>query len=88
MPGATNPLSFVLVTNCFLPHRADLQRHCCKISGSMARATKVEKARHLNAVRGLLQSQLARADVVRQLAREFDLSQRQAYRYLEKASQL
>ena len=54
----------------------------------MARATKVEKARHLNAARGLLQSQLARADAVRQLASEFDLSQSQAYPYLEKASQL
>ena len=54
----------------------------------MARATKVEKARHLNAARGLLQSQLARADAVRQLASEFDLSERQAYRYFEEASQL
>ena len=54
----------------------------------MGRATKVKKARHLNAARGLLQSQLARADAVRLLASEFDLSQRQAYRYLEKASQL
>ena len=54
----------------------------------MARATKVEKARHLNAARGLLQSQRARADAVRQLAGQFDLSERQAYRYLEQASQL
>jgi chromatin segregation and condensation protein Rec8/ScpA/Scc1 (kleisin family) len=54
----------------------------------MARATKAEKARHLNAARALLQRQLARADAVRQLSREFDLSERQAYRYLEKASQL
>ena len=54
----------------------------------MARATKTVKAQHLNAARGLLQRQLARADAVRQLSREFDLSERQAYRYLEKASQL
>jgi hypothetical protein len=54
----------------------------------MARATKAEKAQHLNAARGLLQRRLARADVVRQLSREFGLSQRQAYRYIEKASQL
>jgi len=54
----------------------------------MARATKVEKARHLNAARGLLQSQGARADAVRQLAGQCDLSERQAYRYLEQASQL
>ena len=54
----------------------------------MARATKTVKAQHLNAARALLQRQLARADAVRQLSREFDLSERQAYRYLEKASQL
>jgi len=42
----------------------------------MARATKVEKARHLNAARGLLQSQLARVAAVRQLASELDLSVR------------
>jgi len=54
----------------------------------MARATKAEKAQHLNAAHGLLQRRLSRADAVRQLSREFDLSQRQAYRYLEKASQL
>jgi hypothetical protein len=54
----------------------------------MARATKAQKAQHLNAARGLLQGQLARADAVRRLSREFDLSERQAYRYLEKASRL
>jgi hypothetical protein len=54
----------------------------------MARATKAEKAQHLNVARGLLRRQLVRADAVRQLAREFHLSERQAYRYLEKASQL
>ncbi len=54
----------------------------------MARATKAEKAQHLNAARGLLKRQPAGPDAVRQLARDFDLSQRQAYRYLEKASQL
>jgi hypothetical protein len=54
----------------------------------MARATKAEKAQHLNAARALLQHQLARADAVRQLSRQFDLSERQAYRYIEKASQL
>jgi hypothetical protein len=54
----------------------------------MARATKAEKAQHLNAARGLLQRQLGRADAVRRLSREFHLSERQAYRYLEKASQL
>jgi hypothetical protein len=54
----------------------------------MARSTKTEKAQHLNAARGLLQRHLGRADAVRQLSRQFDLSERQAYRYLEKASQL
>jgi hypothetical protein len=54
----------------------------------MARATKAEKAQQLNAARGLLQRPLSRADAVRQLSREFDLSERQAYRYLERASQL
>ena len=54
----------------------------------VARATNAEKAQHLNAARGLLQRQLPRADAVRQLSRQFDLSQRQAYRYLESASRL
>lgn len=54
----------------------------------MARATKAERAQHLNAARGLLQRQPTRGDAVRQLSREFDLSERQAYRYLEQASQL
>ena len=54
----------------------------------MARATEAENAQHLNAARVLLRRQLVRADAVRQLAREFHLSERQAYRYLEKASQL
>jgi len=54
----------------------------------MTRSTKAEKAQHLNAARGLLQRQVARPEAVRRLAREFDLSERQAYRYLAKASQL
>jgi hypothetical protein len=54
----------------------------------MARATKAMKAQHLNAARILLQRQRVRVDAVRQLSREFDLSERQAYRYLEKAAQL
>ena len=52
----------------------------------MARSTKAKKAQYLNAERGLLQRQLSRTDAVRQLSRECDLSERQAYRYLEKAS--
>jgi predicted DNA-binding transcriptional regulator YafY len=53
----------------------------------MTRSTKAEKAQHLNAARGLLQ-QVARPEAVRRLSREFELSERQAYRYLEEASQL
>jgi len=54
----------------------------------MTRSTKAEKARHLNAARGLLQRQVALPEAVRRLSREFDLSERQAYRYLQEASQL
>jgi hypothetical protein len=54
----------------------------------MTRSTKTEKARQLNAARGLLQHQVALPEAVRRLSREFDLSERQAYRYLQEASQL
>lgn len=54
----------------------------------MARSTKAEKAQHLNAARGLLHRHIARSEAVRRLSREFDLSERQAYRYLEKAARL
>jgi hypothetical protein len=54
----------------------------------MTRSTKAAKAQQLNAARGLLQRQVARSEAVRLLSREFDLSERQAYRYLEEASQL
>src|SRR5437899_13078440 len=54
----------------------------------MVRSTKAKKAQQLNAARGLLQRQVALPQAVRRLSREFDLSERQAYRYLEEASQL
>src|SRR5207248_5784485 len=54
----------------------------------MARSTKAEKARQMNAARGLLQRGVELPEAVRRLSREFDLSERQAYRYLEEASQL
>ena len=54
----------------------------------MARSTKAEKARQLNAALGLLQRHIALPEAVQRLSREFDLSERQAYRYLEEASQL
>jgi hypothetical protein len=54
----------------------------------MTRSTKAEKAGQLNAARGLLQRRIALPEAMRRLSREFDLSERQAYRYLEEASQL
>jgi hypothetical protein len=54
----------------------------------MARSTKAEKARHVNAARVLLQRPVVLSEAVRRLSREFDLSERQAYRYLEEASEL
>jgi hypothetical protein len=54
----------------------------------MTRSTKEQKAQQLNAAHGLLQRRLALPDAVRRLSRKFDLSERQAYRYLEEASQL
>ena len=54
----------------------------------MTRATKAEKARQLNAAHGLIQRHVSLAEAVRRLSSEFDLSERQAYRYLEEASQL
>ena len=54
----------------------------------MARSTKTEKARQLNAALGLLQSHISLAEAVQRLSRKFNLSERQAYRYLEEASEL
>ena len=54
----------------------------------MARSTKAKKARQLNAALGLLQRQVALPEAVQSLSRKFNLSERQAYRYLEEASEL
>src|SRR6516165_1175033 len=54
----------------------------------MTRSTKADKARQLNAALGLLQRQVAVPKAVQRLSREFDLSERQAYRYLQEAAQL
>ncbi len=54
----------------------------------MTRSTKAERARQLNAARGLCQRHVALPEAVQHLSRQFDLSERQAYRYLEEASQL
>lgn len=54
----------------------------------MTRSTRSQKAHQLNAARGLLQRQVALPQAVRRLSRQFDLSERQAYRYLKEAAQL
>ena len=54
----------------------------------MARSTKTEKARHLNAAFALLQRRVALPEAVQRLSRTFELSERQAYRYLQEASHL
>jgi hypothetical protein len=54
----------------------------------MTRATKAHKARLVNAAYRLLGQRVETADAARQLADDFDLSLRQAYRYLERASAL
>jgi len=54
----------------------------------MTRATKAHKARLLNAAYRLLGQRIETADAARQLADEFALSLRQAYRYLEQAAAL
>ena len=54
----------------------------------MARSTKAEKARQLNAALSLLRRPLALPEAVQRLSHKFNLSERQAYRYLEEASEL
>jgi len=54
----------------------------------MARATKAHKARLLNAAYRLHGQRIETAEAARQLADEFALSLRQAYRYLEQAAAL
>lgn len=54
----------------------------------MVRSSKAEKARKLNAARGLLERHVALPEAMRRLCRAFQLSGRQAYRYLEEASRL
>ena len=54
----------------------------------MSRATKADRARLLNAAYRLIERQVEVADAAQQLAREFALSRRQAYRYLEQATAL
>jgi hypothetical protein len=54
----------------------------------MARSTKADKARLLNAAYGLHKRNLELPAAAQSLSREFDLSRRQAYRYLEQAAKL
>ncbi|WP_263382002.1 hypothetical protein [Granulicella arctica] len=54
----------------------------------MARSTKANKARQLNAAYALLQRNIPLPDAMQRLSRGFDLSERQAYRYLKEAAQL
>ena len=54
----------------------------------MARATKADKARLLNTAYRLRGQRIEAADAAQQLAHEFALSRRQAYRYLEQAAAL
>ena len=54
----------------------------------MTRSTNADKARQLNAAHHLLQRGVPLPEAVRRLSREFDLSGRQAYRYLEEATHL
>ena len=48
----------------------------------------MEKARQLNAALGLLQPHISLPEAAQRLSRRFNLSERQAYRYLKEASEL
>jgi hypothetical protein len=54
----------------------------------MARSTKADKARQLNAVYAMLRRNMPLSEAMQGLSREFGLSERQAYRYLEEATHL
>ena len=54
----------------------------------MSRSTKADKAKHLNAAYRLLERNTELPEAAQRLSREFDLSLRQAYRYLEQAAKL
>jgi hypothetical protein len=54
----------------------------------MTRSTKADKARQLNAARKLLEGNEELSEAAQSLSRDFDLSLRQAYRYLEEAARL
>jgi len=54
----------------------------------VSRSSKAEKAQQLNAALRLLERNTKLPEATRKLSREFGLSRRQAYRYLEEAAQL
>jgi predicted DNA-binding transcriptional regulator YafY len=54
----------------------------------MARASDAQRAKRLNRARSLLRQRRHLALAVQQLAKSCSISQRQAYRYLERAQQL
>jgi predicted DNA-binding transcriptional regulator YafY len=54
----------------------------------MARSTKADKARLLNAAHRLLERDMSLSQAAQRLCGEFGLSRRQAYRYLEQAADL
>jgi hypothetical protein len=54
----------------------------------MTRSTKMDKARQLNAAFAMLRRNMPLSEAMQRLAGEFDLSERQAYRYLEEAAHL
>jgi hypothetical protein len=54
----------------------------------MARSSKADKARQLNAAHELLERDMELSEAAQNLVREFGLSVRQAYRYLQEAARL
>lgn len=54
----------------------------------MRRSSKADKARQLNAAYSLLRRPITLPEAMQALAREFGLSERQAYRYLDEAAHL
>jgi hypothetical protein len=54
----------------------------------MARSTRADKARQLNAAHQLLERNTELSEAAQSLSGQFNLSLRQAYRYLEQAARL
>ena len=54
----------------------------------MPRSTKADKARQLNVAHRLLERDVALPEAAQRLSRQFGLSLRQSYRYLEEAAEL